>query len=86
MAGSMSKFEFPDCMHAMAAAFHMQHVDPGCVTISLPRTKWWELLNAIDRKYQAGILRFDGRGPMTDRFQYMGFTFAVEPERKAEAA
>jgi hypothetical protein len=81
------KFRFPDCMHALAAAFHMQHINPGDVTISLPHEKWWALLNTIDRKYSSGFVNFDGRGAPPTSFHYMGFEFKADvPKRQQKAA
>ena len=67
-------YEFPNCMHILSAAMHMQNVDPHKVTISLPREAWWALWCALERKFR-NVMVFDGRGHQPDRFMYMGFTF-----------
>lgn len=74
----MSKYDFPECMHAMAAAMHMESIDPHGVTISLPRDEWWKLYCSLERRFR-GLMAYDGRRfPMAaDEFRYMGFLFKV---------
>jgi hypothetical protein len=67
-------FEFPTCMHRLAAGMHMQGIDPQEVTITLPHPKWWALYSALERKMQ-GFMPFDGRGMRPMEFRYMGFRF-----------
>lgn len=68
------KFDFPDCMHALAAAFHMQGIDPSDVTIRLPHDKWWDLYSALERRVR-GFMLCDPRQPLPRGFRYMGFFF-----------
>lgn len=70
----MSDFEFPNCMHQMSAALHMQRIDPASVTITMPREDWWRLWCVLDSKYR-NLMTFDGRGAVPESFRYMGFTF-----------
>jgi hypothetical protein len=79
-AGKINYYEFPYCMHAMAAALHLLNVDPAEMRISLPFDEWWKLWCALERKYR-GLMRFDGRGRPADEFQYMGVTFCVEKKK-----
>jgi hypothetical protein len=72
-----NKYEFPDCMHAFAAAFHMMGIDPQTVKIVMPRDKWWDLQCALDRKF-GRFMVYDGRNTLHDEFQYMGFRFMVD--------
>jgi hypothetical protein len=73
-------YEFPYCMHALAAGLHRCNVDPGKMEIALPFDEWWRLWCAVESKFR-GMMRFDGRsgidGPPS-KFQYMGFTFVVK--------
>lgn len=78
------RFEFPNCMHALAAACHMQGINPQDVTISLPRDQWWKLQCAIERQY-AGFMTYDGRQKVLDSFQYMGFKFRPDDASKVVA-
>jgi hypothetical protein len=73
-------FDFPECMHALGAAFHMRRIDPQSVTITLPRDKWWDLRCELQRKLE-GLLRYDGRGALPDEFRYMGFRFIPDIDR-----
>ena len=71
-------YEFPYCMHALAAGLHNLNIDPEKTEIALPFDEWWRLWCTIESKFR-GMMRFDGRadGP-PQRFQYMGFTFVVK--------
>jgi hypothetical protein len=62
-------------MHALAAAMHIQGIDPSTITITLPREEWWHLAMIIESRFKAGLCKFDGRGPPPGWFTYMGFTF-----------
>ena len=68
------KYRFPDCMHALAAAMHIEGIDPHAMVISLPERQWWDLWCALDRKYHH-LMTYSGRGLEPEQFQYMGFTF-----------
>lgn len=70
------QYDFPNCMHGFAAALHVQHIDPACVTITLPMEEWWKLATALERQF-GGVMTFDGRGAVPGRFTYMGFTFVA---------
>jgi len=68
-------YEFPTCMHALAAAFHRCNIQP--CRIVLPFDDWWRLWNVLEQKHR-GMLVFDGRGNRPDQFMYMGFTFVID--------
>jgi hypothetical protein len=72
-------YEFPYCMHALAAAMHRENINPGAMEIALPFDEWWRLWNVLERKFR-GMMRFDGRGDCLNpaEFQYMGFKFVVK--------
>lgn len=61
-------------MHGMAAAMHMEGIDPNICTISLPIADWWRLYCALERKFK-NMMVYDGRGREPDAFRYMGFKF-----------
>ncbi|GAC1511434.1 MAG: hypothetical protein NVS1B6_17960 [Steroidobacteraceae bacterium] len=64
--------------HKLCAALHMDGIDPGGIEILLPREAWWRMWTRLEQKYH-GMMRFDGRGALTDRFQFMGVTYRVKP-------
>lgn len=70
------KYEFPNCVHALSAGFHMLNIDPQLVTISLPREQWWKLLCTLESKFR-GVMKFNGLGTPPDEFKYMGISFRV---------
>jgi hypothetical protein len=72
--GAPDRYEFPQCMHALAAGLHRENINPGKMIITLPFDDWWRLQCAIERKYEH-IMTHDGRGALADKFHYMGFTF-----------
>ena len=74
--------EFPECMHVLAVALHMEGIDPNVVTISLPHEKWFALWCSLDRKMR-GFMIYDGRGGMPMSFKYMGVTFKSETNQTA---
>lgn len=71
---TVSNYRFPECMHALAAAMHIEGIDPSDMVIMLPKRKWWDLWIMLDTKYRSQIT-FDGRGLEPELFRYMGFTF-----------
>lgn len=71
--------QFPNCMHALAAALHRQRIDPHVVTITLPYPQWWSLWSDLDRRFN-GFMTFDGRGAVPAEFHYLGFTFKPAPK------
>lgn len=75
-------FNFPNCMHAMSAALHRASINPADVEIILPRDDWWRLWNRLEHVHR-GMMMFDGRGELADRFRYMGFTFRAKPREPA---
>jgi hypothetical protein len=86
MATIINKFEFPECMHALSAAPHMEFIEPQKVVISMPFDDWWKLHNSLQRKFRDLMLdqAYDGRGALRREFQYMGFTFRVQEPQVAK--
>lgn len=76
MSEDIAKYEFPNLLHPLAAALHMNNIDPGQVVIQLPPVEWWKLYCLLERKFR-GMMLFDGRGEVPMSFRYMGFTFEV---------
>ncbi len=72
--------DFPNCMHVLAAGFHMNGIDPADVTITLPDKKWWDLACLLESRFR-GFLVFDGRAPQLEKFRYMGFNFVREVKK-----
>ena len=77
--------EFPECMHVLAVALHMEGVDPSTMTISMPYDSWFALWCSIDRKFR-GFMTYDGRGLTPLSFKYMGVTFKSETNQPATKA
>lgn len=73
-------FDFPNCMHAMSAALHRISINPDKVEITLPHDDWWRLWHRLEHVHR-GMMTFDGRGKLADRFRYMGFTFKALPRQ-----
>lgn len=71
---SESKHDFPNCLHSLAAAMHMQQIDPRVVEITLPFDEWWKLYCVIEARFRGLLPPFDGRQNL-DCFRYMGFEF-----------
>ena len=70
-------YEFPNCMHALAAAMHRHNVDPGHLTILLPQEEWCRLWCALESKFR-GMMMFDGSIALPGEFMYMGFKFKID--------
>lgn len=74
-------YEFPTCLHALSAALHINGIDPGLVTISLPVRDWWKLSQVLQTKFKH-LTFFDGRQHKLDSFMYLGFKFVPDKEQK----
>jgi hypothetical protein len=79
------KFEFPRCMHVLAASMHMNGIDPSYVTITMPADKWWDLRCLIER-HIPGFMHITHREDLVAEFRYMGFRFVPERKSQTEAA
>lgn len=75
MAKAEDKYKFPECLHPVSAALHMMGLDPSEMVIELPRDAWWQVRCELDRRYDRGLTRFDGRGMLSDDFACMGVRF-----------
>lgn len=71
------EYEFPMCMHKLAAAMHIQGIDPSSITIQIPFSDWWKLQCALERKMR-GFMLYAGKGAIAEEFQYMGFRFTAK--------
>lgn len=69
-----SEYEFPNCMHKLAASMHIQGIDPSTITIQIPFTDWWKLQCAIERKFR-GFMLHTGETALVEEFRYQGFKF-----------
>lgn len=81
VVSKIAESEFPNCMHSLAAAFHLMNVDPAGVVITLPREQWWKLQCQIESRFR-GLMTYDGRGgkdAVWHEFTYMGFKFRPGP-------
>lgn len=62
-------------IHALCAALHSEHCDPGEVVILLPQDQWWRLWCSLDRLI-GGFMKYDGRAETSIlEYHYMGITF-----------
>ncbi|MBR0693659.1 hypothetical protein [Bradyrhizobium lablabi] len=67
--------------HKLCAALHMDGIDPKEIEILLPREAWWRMWTRLEQKHR-GMMQFDGRGTITDRFRYMGITYRVKETKE----
>lgn len=85
MAIDKKYYEFPECMHVLSVALHLEGVDPSTVIISMPHDSWFALWCSLDRKMR-GLMTYDGRGGMPRSFRYMGMTFKSEINQPSSKA
>lgn len=69
-----SEYEFPTCLHKLAASMHILNIDPASITIQIPYSDWWKLQCELERKFR-GFMLHTGQGPLVEEFQYQGFKF-----------
>lgn len=64
--------------HRFCAALHMENIDPADIEIWLPYGAWWRLWTVLEQRHR-GLMAFDGRGFVPEKFQYMGVTYCAKP-------
>jgi hypothetical protein len=66
--------------HKLCAALHEDGINPYEVEISLPKEAWWRMWTRLEQ-LERGLMTFDGRGPISQSFQYMGIKYSIKNDR-----